>query len=432
MKLRLACVVVILVFLQGFACAVGKSTVDPNAKAALRDAVGPDTSQHVTYDAKRKMVVSILADLSKMTGVTLKAGYNDDDWQVRDRRMNIFVKDVPLSDLMNSIARVMKFQWSKREDGDVVSYRLYMDRKVVLGAECKRLAEEERIRQRQARARERLLSGLEEAATMSDGELERLKDASPYVYSLVKGEGSHLLDLCKRSGVREAWLSGEEWTGNYLDLADADERQYPEVGFAGGKMKVRGVLDRLESDCRDNWVRRDRMLEIHSRDWYRKRTAQIPDARLHAWREALMTKGTLSLEELSQIAALTPEQLTVNIDQDEVLGSSGIYQSLIVSDNRDLLALYAALDSRQRESLFTDQGLSLELLADGSSTAARRIKGECSASGGKLCLAGRLEKRDGSECYTFKIIDSSGKLAGPWWMVRCPKYKTASGASICE
>jgi hypothetical protein len=46
--------------------AVGKTTVDPNASA--------NTSQKVTYEARRKTVVSIFSDLSKMTGVTLRAG----------------------------------------------------------------------------------------------------------------------------------------------------------------------------------------------------------------------------------------------------------------------------------------------------------------------------------------------------------------------
>ena len=575
MRLRLACVVVILVVLQGFACAVGKATTDPNAKVVSRVVAGADESQHVTYEAKRKTVVSILADLSRMTGVTLKAGYNDVDWQVRDRRMNVFVKDVPLSELMDSVARVMKFQWSKREDDKgAVSYRLYMDRKSVIGAESARLAEDERVRQRQTKAREKLLSALEKAAKMSGDELETLREESPYLYAASKdGYGQQLTYLCRLPAVRQAFLAGEQWTGSVLDSAvgdesarhpsastsqllgrstqalnssdmspvggivpsligslrstlyidehrsvtstdqffdpdseyaklwgraytasdakekerltgemqqawttetrdlgeplyqhqddaelnaeltvrpegkqvadvlkalaessgfgvvsDAFDRNYPGGGFVGGKMRMRAALDKLESDCRDNWERRGRMLEIHSRDWYRKRAAQIPEAQLETWRKAFATKGTLGLEELSQIAALTPEQLALNIDQDEVLEKAAVWESVAGTDDGGLLRMYGALDRQQRASILSGGGLSLDLLSDSESAAVQRVIQACSYSRRQLRMVGECMKIDGSDCYNFKIVDSSGKLAGPWWMVRCPRYGIANAS----
>ena len=92
-------------------------------------------SQKVTYEARHKPVKVILVDLSKMTGVTLKAGQSGKDWQVRDRKMNIFAKDLPLSSLMNSIARVMKFRWSKSVKVDPPAYRMYMNRKELAAAQ---------------------------------------------------------------------------------------------------------------------------------------------------------------------------------------------------------------------------------------------------------------------------------------------------------
>ena len=54
----------------------------------------------------------------------------------------------------------MKFQWSKSEYEGAVSYRLYMDRKVLLGAKRQRFIEEEKLRKRRAEAREQFLAGL--------------------------------------------------------------------------------------------------------------------------------------------------------------------------------------------------------------------------------------------------------------------------------
>ncbi len=206
--------------------AVGKSTVDPNvghAKAFVA-ASSADVKQKVTYDAKRKTVASIIADLSKMTGVNLKAGYSDADWQVRDRRMNVFVKDLPLSDLMDSMARVMKFQWSKRvSDSGAVSYRLYMDRKVLLGAERQRCLEEERLEQKQTEGRKRLIDGLDSAADMSEFELAALKARSPYTYMLAKRGWASLLAkvLDEDPLAKAAFLSGQYYHLEMSSLSPA-------------------------------------------------------------------------------------------------------------------------------------------------------------------------------------------------------------------
>ncbi|MDO8682834.1 MAG: hypothetical protein Q7N50_05065 [Armatimonadota bacterium] len=66
-----------------------------------------------------------------MSGVTRRAGASVQDWQVRDRKMNIFAKDLPLLSLMNSMARVMRFTWSKNAKVDPPIYRFYTDRRKI-------------------------------------------------------------------------------------------------------------------------------------------------------------------------------------------------------------------------------------------------------------------------------------------------------------
>ena len=230
--------------------AVGKSTVDPSAglpKSSEAALSSTDVTHKVTYEAKHKTVVSILVDLSAMTGVTLKAGRNNDDWQVRDRRMNIFVKDVPLADLMSSVARVMKLKWSKTGSGSAVSYRLYIDEKSRLAAESKRLAEEERVKKRQSAKRKKLLSELEKASKMSEAELENLKTASPYVYSIAgKDRPERFLPKLfqQAPSAKSAFLSGDELTVDFDGLSD-DVKKGLWSGFVPGESRgditIRGV-----------------------------------------------------------------------------------------------------------------------------------------------------------------------------------------------
>src|SRR3989339_864533 len=146
--------------------AVGKITVDPNSgseRSATQDSDNDvRLAQKVTYEARHKAVKAILADLSDMTGITLKAGYNKQDWQVRDRKMNIFAKDIPLAQLMNSIARVMKFKWGINVDADPWTYHIYMDRKTVLGADAELYRAQEAFDKEITRRRENFSKMIED------------------------------------------------------------------------------------------------------------------------------------------------------------------------------------------------------------------------------------------------------------------------------
>ncbi len=180
-------IVALLLGLSNCILAEGKLISDPNLTANKADVEQKNNqrlAQKVTYEAKRKAVVDILNDLSKLTGITFYAGYNNKDWQVRDRRMNIFAKDIPLADLMNSIARVMKFKWSISGEADKSTYRLYMDRKTLLDAECQRAREEQRFNEEQGKKRSDLISNMQKLSDLSPTEIEKLKMQNPYLYGL--------------------------------------------------------------------------------------------------------------------------------------------------------------------------------------------------------------------------------------------------------
>jgi len=237
------CILAGLIFIAAAASAiaVGKITVDPNGPGARAvNTTAPEIDarlEHkVTYDARRQTVSSILADLAKLTGVTLRAGYSDADWQVRDRRMNVFAKDTSLRSLMDSISHVMKFKWSRREAGGTWTYRLYMDRTTLLGAERQRLIEEERMRQLEDKQRERVLDDLTRANAMSDEELEKLKDNDPMLYVEARCGWAVLMpDLFSHvPGAKEAWSAGEMLTLNGADLpADAQQAVVKALGVMG-------------------------------------------------------------------------------------------------------------------------------------------------------------------------------------------------------
>lgn len=186
---------VFLLFASAQSCVAEKITVDPNAGPPLVEQ-SSDTDQRlaqkVTCEHWHTPVKIILEDLTKKTGVVLHSGYTKQDWQVRDRRMNVFVKDVPLSNLMNSIARVMKFKWSKNSDVNPPTYRLIADRKLIGDLQAKSSKLEVALKQEALRRRTKLVDTFDKLAGALPEEIEELKSRNAYLYKCAETGFAHL------------------------------------------------------------------------------------------------------------------------------------------------------------------------------------------------------------------------------------------------
>ncbi|MCE5200588.1 MAG: hypothetical protein ABFD54_10015 [Armatimonadota bacterium] len=218
---------------------VGKITTDPNASnpPSTEVSMGNDDarlSQKISYCATHKSVLSILTNLSDISKVKLRAGLNNNDWQVRDRRMNIYAKDTTLADLMNSIASVMKFTWSKNSESNPPSYRLYMKRADVIAVENKALAEAQKYTEK----KEAILEKLDDASEVSPDALDKLKNDNPYLYAqTVSGAYNALKDFFGAyPPAKEAFLSGQEVSIAAVTLPEAARNALYELLSANWKI----------------------------------------------------------------------------------------------------------------------------------------------------------------------------------------------------
>ncbi len=199
------------VLLSSGAQAVGKVTTDPNSQvvvAARSDRLDPRLAQKVTYEAVHKPVKTVIADLARTTGVTINAGAGKQDWQVRDRRMNLFVKDIPLSKLMESIARVMKFRW-EISDRTPPTYRLVQDRRLVASMQADFTRKQDELHKEIVRRRQKAGDAIVEVGAMTDAEINGLRDKNPYLYWIGKTGLAKLTAAMFRElpGLREIWES---------------------------------------------------------------------------------------------------------------------------------------------------------------------------------------------------------------------------------
>ena len=211
--------------------------------------------QKVTCKLRHKTVSSVLACLQGLTGVKLTAGYRETDWQVRDRKMDIFARDLKLGDLMQSIARVMKFKWERTGEPGKRRYRLFMDRKVFLESEARLWRREEEFRKKQTERRTALLDRLAGLAKASPQDLARLKDESPFVHALAtSGVGGALDRLFAQSpAARDAFLDKQEFALCGGDLPAAGQQAALALlrGIHGISSPFRGSSEPLPEDIAD-------------------------------------------------------------------------------------------------------------------------------------------------------------------------------------
>ena len=222
--------IILIIMLLALSCAGfgAKVTVDPNTPGAASAVEKTDDSdarlaEKITYSASAKTISAILEELTKLTGIVFRAGYNTGDWQVRDRKMTISVADVPISRLMSSMARVMKFKWQRSGEAGEYSYRLYLDRKTLLDIEAQRAREEERAQAAQAKRRAEGMEQYSKLAGLSEEELLNLKQTNPFLYMAARsGLGDSLGSFFKEvPSASDAIATGNplEMNGSHLSAA---------------------------------------------------------------------------------------------------------------------------------------------------------------------------------------------------------------------
>lgn len=91
-------------------------------------AADPRLAQNVTYQGGYKRLHAVAEELTKQTGVTIRAGIGREDWCVRDIPLIVCVKDMPLDKLLKTIANTAHATFavdrSSSAAGDKPVYRL--------------------------------------------------------------------------------------------------------------------------------------------------------------------------------------------------------------------------------------------------------------------------------------------------------------------
>lgn len=93
------------------------------------DLPDPRLAEKITIDCVNGRLYNALDRISAEAGVTLHAGRNTHEWQVRDYPVFVSARDLPLGTLLRSIADATHLLLSKSEAGDETIYRIWRDAK---------------------------------------------------------------------------------------------------------------------------------------------------------------------------------------------------------------------------------------------------------------------------------------------------------------
>lgn len=208
MRLRLS--LLVAVFLAAISPAAPAVTITQNE--ALLKGDDPRLEKSISFDADGITLAEALAGLSADTGVVMNAGQDENDWMVQDRKVIVHVRDMNLRDLMQEMASILRFHWSRAGEQGAFTYRIWQD-KVQRDEENSLRAAAEDAQTTQAREkRENALSDMVNLASLSGTDADKLKSSDPWRYILATqplgGDVANFINSL--AGARNAFIQGME------------------------------------------------------------------------------------------------------------------------------------------------------------------------------------------------------------------------------
>jgi len=183
-------------------------------------------STKTTYSCKKTATRNVLSDLMKSTNITLLAGANAKDWEVRDRKINVFTKDTPLRDIMNSIARVTGFKWSIEGTKDKPIFRLIRNKQSREEQDAMRQADLLEQQREDEIKRKQTLDTLKSLDNPTLDELAKLRSENPFLFwmsaSKMLKKFNNLLN--NSPGLTQAILTGDSLTIKASSLSQAAQQ----------------------------------------------------------------------------------------------------------------------------------------------------------------------------------------------------------------
>ena len=117
-----------------------------------------------------------------------------------------------------------------------------------------------------------------------------------------------IIDKKKWNGLVDYEASLAE-ASSFAVVSDSFRHTQGQATISESETELKDVLTALTDGYHYNWDKHGGAIELWSRDWFKKRTAQIPEEWIEGWRASFKKLGYLCINDCAQIAALTTVQI---------------------------------------------------------------------------------------------------------------------------
>lgn len=144
----------------------------------------PRLEQRVSFSADGLRVIDAIYQLGQQTGITLTAGTDRNDWMTYDRKVIVHVREMKLRDLMQEIASVLRFEWSREGESGKWAYALRQGEDQATEEHWLRTTTEDTKSKQEREKRESALADMASLASLSESDKAALKQTDPWRYIL--------------------------------------------------------------------------------------------------------------------------------------------------------------------------------------------------------------------------------------------------------
>lgn len=231
------------------ALSLASSVLGAVAPELPKETADPRLDQKITYETDAKKLPEVLAEIGQKTGVRLGVAAGARFWSVRQRKVTLYLKDMPLREFMAQLEKLLDYHFSRSGKPGAYTYALWQDlngrSKEKIDLEAKKELREKHRR----RAIDETLRDTELAVMMTPDQAKAIKDKNPWLAYLAGTDRGRAYSQLLQSIPREKFdgLLQDNGFGFDLkleDLSPSGQEALKKIGSLIDYAKINKLLDR--------------------------------------------------------------------------------------------------------------------------------------------------------------------------------------------
>lgn len=195
----------------------------------------PDTrlDQKITYKAEAKKLPEVLSEITKQTGVRFGVAAGARFWSVRQRKVTLYLKDMPLREFMAQLEKLLDYHFSRSGKPGEYTYALWQDLNGRSKEQNDLKAQQEARELHRRRALDETLRDTELALMMTPDQAKAIKDKNPWLAYLAGTDRGRAFSQLIQSIPRDKFdtlLQGDMIHLSLNDLSPSGQEALKKIG----------------------------------------------------------------------------------------------------------------------------------------------------------------------------------------------------------